>query len=174
MALQPETVADECLVDIGDETATITIQGKEYLLKPLNLGGMCAGERHIRDMRMNRFLHRAEVGPMTDALVAKSIAEIECQTVTLGDLLDSFEGRCYLLYLAMHRADNSVTLVYVMDEMPAMAARMLTQVMYVISGLSRAASTQEKESPLASSSDRPLTSADRNDGRSNSAISASS
>jgi hypothetical protein len=124
------------LLDISDNGVTLTIDGREFTLKPLSMGDICKAQAHVRNDRLQRFLSQTRVVPLPDDVRAKAIAEITCQTITFVEMVTSYDGQLRLLFEAMHRADSSITWDYVQNAMPPIAARILDQLMYVLGGLS--------------------------------------
>ncbi len=123
------------LVDLSSEPMVLTIGGRKYKLPPLSMGDIASAERFIVDQRLDKLLERTKMPPLPDDVRAKAIAAVLATPVLLTEILLSYEGRLRLLFLSMHRADQTITWSFVLQGMPAIPTQVLTSLMYKMAGL---------------------------------------
>lgn len=123
------------LVDMSAEPMTVTIEGKVYALPPPSMGDIAKTERWIISQQLDLVIEQTRMPPLPDEVRALAIANVVGGAVLLTQILVSYAGRLRLLYESMHRADKAVTWAYVTNEMPAIPAAILTQLMYKLAGL---------------------------------------
>lgn len=122
------------MVEFSSATAEITIEGKAYKLSPLTMKDRADAERRIRDRRISHMLERIATAILPNEVIGKAIAEIECNSVSLDELLDTYESRIYLLFLSLKRGGNSLTEDQV-AELPPASVQLLGTIIRFITGV---------------------------------------
>jgi hypothetical protein len=131
-------------VEFSAATAEITIDGKAYKVSPLTMADRAAAERRIRDRRMSHMLESISGVLLPNEVIGKAIAEIECNTVSVDELLDTYESRIYLLFLSLRRAGETMTEKQVAD-LPPGGIEILGTIIRHITGVPQA--KDESENP---------------------------
>ena len=98
------------LMVMSDVEASFTLQGKEYLVRRLELADYAKGQQHIHDRRMNNILKVCMGQPMSDECVAMTLANVEKQTITIEDVWNDLDGETFLLFLALQCGEQKYTL----------------------------------------------------------------
>ena len=135
------------LFEIGDAVATLTLDGKQYKLAPLTTGDMVQLQVMMRDRRLQALIDatRKTAVPLPEETRAAALAAVSCTAVTILNVYDDLEAQSYMLFLAMRRGGMSMTYDSVLNSLPAVDRKTLTDVLFYITRLLRPEDSQASE-----------------------------
>ena len=132
--------------DVFPQNATITVSGRTYEVRPLTPGDFAKAERHIKDRRIDGFLNSTRNVPLSDAVRAQTLANIECTPVDLAkDVLTSVEGQLFLVWLSV-RVEIRTPFDKFRDMLKGEDLTNLTEIVLRITGL--LSQTEDGDDPL--------------------------
>lgn len=86
------------------QAATVSIGGVEVELSPLTPNDFARAEEHVKDHQRDQFLQKTRDKPLAPEILAGTLAQIETTPVTLTDVLKSYDGQLYLVWLSSRKA----------------------------------------------------------------------
>lgn len=118
------------LFEVGDTSATLTLDGTEYTIYQLRTGDTAKAQAYVRDQRLQLFVNKSRQGiPMSEEKCAMTMAYICCKPIPILDMLADQDGLGFMLSLAMRTSLRQVA------EIPSISQRLLGDVMAYISHL---------------------------------------
>jgi len=86
------------------QAATVSIGGIEVELSPLGPNDFARAEEHVKDRQREQFLQKTRDKPLAPEIISGTLAQIETTPVTLSDVLKSYDGQLYLVWLSSRKA----------------------------------------------------------------------
>lgn len=86
------------------QPATVSIGGIDVELSPLGPNDFARAEEHVKDRQREQFLHKTRNTPLAPEILAGTLAQIETTPVTLADVLKSYDGQLYMVWLSSRNA----------------------------------------------------------------------
>jgi len=114
------------------QPATVSIGGIEVELSPLTPNDFARAEEHVKDNQRNQFLQKTRDKPLAPEVLAGTLAQIETTPVTLTDVLKSYDGQLYLVWLSSRKA---MPFEHFRTKLDAVELVRLTNIVSRISGL---------------------------------------
>lgn len=130
-----EAIPQPIVVKFGDN---------EFTVSPLALADLAKVEAYLRGERLNQFLETTRMVKgvnLADKVRADSIGAIMNYTLSFDEVVSSFEGGLYLLYLSLKKTNPALQLTE-MQNLEPMLLTTLSNIMYRITGLITPEATQ--------------------------------
>jgi len=86
------------------QAASVSIGGIEVELSPLTPNDFARAEEHVKDHQRGQFLQKTRDKPLAPEILSGTLAQIETTPVTLTDVLKSYDGQLYLVWLSSRKA----------------------------------------------------------------------
>ena len=143
-----EAQSDKSLKGMIPPTLTVNIDGKAFELSELTIKDFADAEQFIKQERFEALLdwtRRIKGVNLPDNVRAKAIAEVMTTDVPLHEVMSTFSGQLYLLYLSLRKKDPEITLAYLKDKLEVEAILDFVQLVAHITGLIDMTQESEKE-----------------------------
>lgn len=131
------------LSEVGSEPMTLTIEGTEYTLRPLELGDYAATQQYIRANKLNALL--AVLANKSEELQAKALAELASKPMTMIDLWKETDGETFMLHRALFKHAPKMTVSYVLNKLPAIDRRIMNKILMYVCGIAPLVVSDEVE-----------------------------
>lgn len=127
---------------------TVTIGGKEYKLSPLTPFDFATAENMIKEKRLSALLDQTRLVAgvnLPDKVRATAIAELMAQTVSLSEVVDSFNGQLILVFLSLKK-NHPELLMKEMQKIPQTDIDVVSSIVREITGIK--VEEVEEDAPL--------------------------
>lgn len=115
----------------------IRVGEKDFVLTQLCPKDFAEAENYLRSIRFTAYLEATRMVRMPDPVRAEAQAAIITKAVDLSDVLDSYDGKLYLVWLSLKREAPSMAFVWLKDSLESHVIDQLADVIFHITGLKR-------------------------------------
>lgn len=102
---------------VSDRPITLWLNGKEMQLSKLRPADIASAADYVRTLRVKQYQASITAEPAMIGIYSDAIAKIQCQPVSLADVLDDWNGRVKLVQLALSRAGQRITEAQVAEQL---------------------------------------------------------
>lgn len=119
------------LFEVGKGTATLTLDGKEYAVRPLTIGDTAKAQAFMREQRIKAIVEGTRGAiPIDTETRAAAIAAAACAPISIAQMLSDVEAEGFLLASAI-----GWTYKKLINDMPSMHRKTMSELLTYISNL---------------------------------------
>jgi len=146
-------MATEGLNEVFDQPCRVRLGNREFVVSPLTPHDFAEAEAFVRNDRLNAFMEQTRLVKgvnLPDTVRGVAMAGILNRPVSLDEVLSSFTGQLYLLYLSLKKLNPGLTFE-AMKSMGPTDIKLISTIMLQITGLGGMSGEEGEQSPLGTS-----------------------